>query len=294
MMRSLLTKLHWTKRTVKVLTIEEVQENWNDFSHEYNTFDYCPQTFYYTFTNILELQKAHNILEVACGTGKLLPLMLQLKNSAASYLASDLAPNMVELAKTNLKKNFDRYESRLSFEEWCSKQNLNFAVVNAEQPIENSKPFDRIICNLCLMITSDARKMLTNLHAHSSPGCLLGVSVWGNKDKNTLMNHIRESLEENHFELPEERSLFHLYGKVPALAAETGWEVVTRWEQNAPFPMYAYDLARDKDLYHYQLNKLPEEQRSKVWEKLEKKIKKSFENKGTLNFDVEMFILKRK
>lgn len=41
------------------------------------------------------------------------------------------------------------------------------------------------------MITENAEKMLKNLHKHAEKGCLLGVSVWGNKDNNNLMTSIR-------------------------------------------------------------------------------------------------------
>ena len=118
---------------------------------------------------------------MACGNGKLLSLALGLKKEGCSYLASDLSPVMVEQSKSNLRNHFQRYQSKLCFEEWCAKQNIAFDVVNAEQPIPSSKPFDRIICNLALMITPDPKKVLSNLHAVSKPGCLFGVNVWGNK-----------------------------------------------------------------------------------------------------------------
>jgi len=157
-------------------------------------------------------------LEVACGTGKLLPFMLGIKKPSSHYLASDIAPNMIELAKKNLKNHFDRYDSKLTFEEWCARHNIKFDVIDAEQPLNVDNPFDRIICNCALMITSDARKMLKNLHAHSKPGCLFGVNVWGNKHNNNLMMSIRDAILESGYELPQERSNFHLYKKVPALA----------------------------------------------------------------------------
>ena len=142
----------------------------------------------------MELHKAENILEVACGTGKLLQLGLQFKRPECSYLASDLASNMVKLAQKNLENNFNKYESKLSYKEWLNKNNLSFKVLNAEEPIENTKPFDRIICNNVLMITSDARKMMTNLYNHSKPGCLFGVNVWGDKNQNNLMIAMRDSI----------------------------------------------------------------------------------------------------
>ncbi len=39
----------------------------------------------------MKLHQANNILEVACGNGKLLPLAVMLKNQQSKYLAVDLA-----------------------------------------------------------------------------------------------------------------------------------------------------------------------------------------------------------
>ena len=108
-MLSILRRTFYLKSISKAPTSSEVKQNWNEFSHEYNTFDSGPQTFYYTLNTMLKMHEAENILEVACGTGKLLPLMLQNKEPSAHYLASDIAPNMVELAKKNLRRHFDKY-----------------------------------------------------------------------------------------------------------------------------------------------------------------------------------------
>lgn len=73
------------------------------------------------------------------------------------------------------------------------------------------------------MITSDPLKLMKNLYSYAKPGCLFGLSVWGNKEKNTLMNAIRQSIIESGFELPQTRSNFHLYKKVGGLAQQSGW-----------------------------------------------------------------------
>ena len=44
---------------------------------------------------MLEVWDAQNILEVACGTGKLLPIAVNMKNKNANYLATDLSPKMI-------------------------------------------------------------------------------------------------------------------------------------------------------------------------------------------------------
>ena len=52
---------------------------------------------------------------------------------------------------------------------------------------------------------------------------------------------IRDSIIESGFDLPAERSNFHLFNKVPQLAREAGWEVMVGWEQLAPFPAANFD-----------------------------------------------------
>lgn len=74
----------------KIITAEEIRARWNSFAPIYNTFDTTMQTFYYTLINMLNISKASHILEIACGTGKLLPLAVSLKPQKCTYLATDL------------------------------------------------------------------------------------------------------------------------------------------------------------------------------------------------------------
>jgi hypothetical protein len=59
--------------------------------------------------------------------------------------------------------------------------------MNGEEPIEKLAKYDRIICNLVLMITEDPEKMLNNLFKVSSDDCLLGVTVWGSKAESNML-----------------------------------------------------------------------------------------------------------
>jgi len=36
------------------------------------------------------------------------------------------------------------------------------------------------------MLTTDPKVMLQNLYEHAEEGCLLGLTVWGDKNKNPL------------------------------------------------------------------------------------------------------------
>lgn len=80
---------------------------------------------------MLEVWDAKNILEVACGTGKLLPIAVNMKDPDANYLATDLSPNMINLTKENLKANLKLYDSKLSFEDWLKKNKIEIFEANA-------------------------------------------------------------------------------------------------------------------------------------------------------------------
>ena len=88
---------------LKINTIEEVANFWTVFSETYSKFDSCTQTFYYTLIHMLDLPKAQHILEVACGTCRLLPLAVSLKPQEATYLATDLTQAMVDLSHKRVK-----------------------------------------------------------------------------------------------------------------------------------------------------------------------------------------------
>lgn len=60
--------------------------------------------------------------------------------------------------------------------------------------------------------------MLQSLYDQAEEGCLLGVTVWGDKNKNNYLDSVRISILESGFELPNARSNFHLYKKVGKIA----------------------------------------------------------------------------
>lgn len=83
----------------------KITEAWNGMAPVYINTDSCMQTFYYTLLNMLQLDNAKHILEVACGTGRLLHHAAQLKPQTTTYLATDLCQTMIDLSKASLKTN---------------------------------------------------------------------------------------------------------------------------------------------------------------------------------------------
>ena len=68
-------------------------------SFSYNQVDFPQQIPYFTLLYMSELWKAENILEVACGTAKMIPIALRMKKKDSLYTATDISPSMIKLAE---------------------------------------------------------------------------------------------------------------------------------------------------------------------------------------------------
>lgn len=56
--------------------------------------------------------------------------------------------------------------------------------------------FDRIIANLVLMLTEDPIKMMNNFGDMAEEGCLLGLTIWGDKEESNFFAIMPKALEE--------------------------------------------------------------------------------------------------
>jgi hypothetical protein len=76
------------------------------------------------------------------------------------------------------------------------------------------------------MITEDPKRMLVNLASVASEGCLLGLTIWGDKKLSNFMTLPIEGMKEQGMPVPNIRENFYLYNKIGPLAEESGWELV--------------------------------------------------------------------
>lgn len=67
----------------------------------------------------------------------------------------------------------------IDLDSYCKHNNLTIKCDDGQKSIQSSSPFDRIICNLVLMLTEDPWEMMTNFHRQAKEGCLLGVTITG-------------------------------------------------------------------------------------------------------------------
>ena len=68
--------------------------------------------------DMLDVSSAKHILQLACGTGKMIPLTVALKRHDATYLATDVSKVMAEISKRNIGNYLQRTGAAESVEEW--------------------------------------------------------------------------------------------------------------------------------------------------------------------------------
>jgi hypothetical protein len=91
-------------------------------------------------------------------------------------------------------------------------------VIDGEKTIESPFKFDRIICNLVLMLTEHPNIMLQNLASIASEGCLLGLTIWGDKKLSNFLTLPFEGMQHLGIPAPNIRDNFHLYNRLESLA----------------------------------------------------------------------------
>lgn len=177
----------------KPCTIEQTKTLWNGIAPTYTSYDSVMETFYYTLVNMLKLNKARHIYEVGCGTGRLIPYTIGLKPEDCTYLATDLSEKMIESARHFLGNYIHRLGVSDNIDKWQERQRLEIGVHDGESSFKTVHKFDRIIANLVLQTTPDPKKMMTSLREVSEEGCLLGVSIWGDRSQNNFFTLPLES-----------------------------------------------------------------------------------------------------
>lgn len=216
---------------------ENEKEVWAKFGPVFNLMDSTSTTFYYTLIHMLSLPQAKHILEVGCGSGKLLHQAAFLKPQESTYLATDLSPVMLDLCRQNLTAHLTKMGVSDSFEDWTKKHHMEFKQADGAKPIESTHKFDRIIANLVIHHSEHPLDMMKNLAEMAEPGCLLGVTEFGREELNDLRKYLPEAYKAKGETGPKDYHHHHehLYGKLEEMGVQSGWEALLIWEQNAPY-----------------------------------------------------------
>lgn len=223
---------------MKVKTIEELKSYWDAFSRSFA--DNLAMSTSVSGVNMLgymKMQQAHNILEIACGSGMLARFALHdFVSPTAHYTATDLSANMLEIAKQTLG-GLD--SSRVAFKE-----------ANGEQlPFEN-ETFDRVIANYVLHLTETPVKMLQEVHRVMKPGGVAGFSMWGRAENSPQFTLNNVALKKLGVELKQtSRSSFHLNDitkTTEMVKSAAGFSRVVAWYSTSPFDIWSAEEYRKR------------------------------------------------
>ena len=123
------------------------------------------------YTGGLIVEKAYsNILEIACGTGRLTHHINLNRSVQSKFIASDINTDMINIAKKKLK-NAD----------------VTFILADAQElPFENNC-FDLVICQFGLMFFPDKAKALQEIIRVLQPGGKFIFSTWDDTINSPLL-----------------------------------------------------------------------------------------------------------
>jgi SAM-dependent methyltransferase len=109
------------------------------------------------------------VLELACGSGRLTAHIVQQLPTNAAFTATDLSEDMIRLAKTKVPSD------RIT---WAQADMM-------ELPFDNRSQ-DLVLCQFALMLVPDQQKAFSEIHRILKPGGQLLFSTWTDLDYNKL------------------------------------------------------------------------------------------------------------
>jgi len=120
------------------------------------------------------LTNLKNVLELACGTGSVTRQLLARLPSTAQLIATDLQPDMLDVAKISVAKSH------------LSAPNVTWDTVDMTHIPYGDNRFDLIVCQFGLMLVADRLKALTEMHRVLRPGGRLLSTVWSDIRHNQI------------------------------------------------------------------------------------------------------------
>jgi ubiquinone/menaquinone biosynthesis C-methylase UbiE len=178
----------------KIPTTDELRAHWDRFAPLFE--ERMEQTTVLLARELLaqlELDSATALLEVGAGAGAAAKVASELLPEGARHVVTDLSPEMVRRARAKLPERAEVREA-----DACA---LDF----------EDASFDRLLCNLNLMLVPDSEAALREAARVLKPGGLAAWSVWGRPEGSLMFTLPGLAADEVGLELPAgKRSNFHL------------------------------------------------------------------------------------
>lgn len=166
-------------------SVEEVAQQWERRASSFGKWEVVTQQAAKSIHEHLKLDDSSAIIECGAGRGTGSLSMLQRVSPQTRVIITDIASNMILIAREALTK------AKLT--------NENVQVMQANAlDLTNfaDASFDRYVSNLCLHLVPDADKMLQEARRVLKPGALAGFTIFGRKSKCPLIAEMPKSLVE--------------------------------------------------------------------------------------------------
>lgn len=116
----------------------------------------------------------HRVLDIACGTGQPSIPAAHLVGDTGFVLATDMAPEMIEVARENAKAE--------------GVTNIEFRLIDGEEIDVPAESFDAVTCRWGMMFMPEPLRFLHQAYGALKPGGRIAVSVWGPPERNPFIS----------------------------------------------------------------------------------------------------------
>ncbi len=203
---------------------------WNAQAQTYkDTVETTTFTPALTLANMLEINKAQDIIEVACATGILSLHFLRNLTNAKTFISTDISETMIELAN-----------ARKTAAEGLNKDiKHEFLVADAQDmSFMKDESVDTYISNLCVHLVEDEKKLLQEAKRILKKGGKIGLTV---PNKETGLPRLAFShLEKYGWKMNLPKDVYALGSReaMIKLLQDNGFEVRFCWEDHVKQPYY--------------------------------------------------------
>ena len=128
------------------------------------------------------LEPGEEVLELACGAGRVGFEAARRVAPGGSVLCSDFSPKMVAAVDGRVERT--------------GLANVRTAVLDAQELALDSESFDAVLCRFGYMLMPDPRSALVESHRVLRPGGRLVLAVWGPAEQNPWLATVLEALME--------------------------------------------------------------------------------------------------
>ena len=218
-----------TEPNARIAQTSEIIKHWQEFGKIYSErYEYNTQPMLYSLITNLKIHEAGSLLELSCGGGKSLPIILSLKKPDCLFFATEISENMLNLSSR-----------RMEYIEKNLIGSLQFFDGNAFEEM-----FDICFSSLSLMIVENYEKMISESFRVTKKGGKVGFTVWASKEKSLMFTLPTRIIEKHGYFGVYDRSSFHLNDRkmLINLFEKAGFKNILCWSQ-----YFAYNFHTEED-----------------------------------------------